>query len=82
MSNVSCTGHNHRLDPFRTWYARFWPQNVTEEDYIYYVKTFMEKILNEIVIRGVKDIEKVNLRKIHGYKHFEHDTGNYNKKDK
>ena len=55
--------------------------SITEEDYVYYVKTFMEKILNDIVIRGVKDIEKVNLRKIHGYKHFEHETGNYNKKD-
>ena len=56
-------------------------ETTTEEDYIYYVKTFMEKILNDIVIRGVKHIQKVNLRKIHGYKHYEHETGNYNKKD-
>ena len=34
----------------------------TQEDYIYVVKSFQDKILNEMVIRGVKNIEKVNLR--------------------
>ena len=53
----------------------------TEEDYIYYVKTFMEKILNDMVIRGVKNIEKVNLRKIKQYKHYDTNTGNYETKE-
>jgi DNA-directed RNA polymerase II subunit RPB1 len=53
----------------------------TQEDYVYYVKTFMEKILNDTVIRGVKDIEKVNLRKINGYKVYDEESNNYNKKD-
>ncbi len=52
-----------------------------EEDYIYYVKTFMEKVLNDIVIRGVKNIQKVNLREIKGYKEYDHENGNYKKKD-
>ena len=42
----------------------------TQEDYIYVVKSFQDKILNEMVIRGVKNIEKVNLRKIKNYKTF------------
>jgi DNA-directed RNA polymerase II subunit RPB1 len=41
----------------------------------------MEKVLNDVVIRGVKNIEKVNLRKIHGYKHYNPENGNYEKKD-
>ena len=53
----------------------------TQEDYVYYVKTFMEKILNDTVIRGVKDIRKVNLRKINGYKVYDDESNNYNKKD-
>lgn len=53
----------------------------TEEDYIYHIKTFMEKILNDIVIRGIKNIEKVNLRKIKGFKEYNHEEGNYDKKD-
>ena len=41
----------------------------------------MEKILNDIVIRGIKNIEKVNLRKIKGFKEYNHEEGNYDKKD-
>ena len=53
----------------------------TQEDYIYYVKLFMEKILNDTVIRGVKDIKKVNLRKINNYRVFDKESHNYYKKD-
>jgi DNA-directed RNA polymerase II subunit RPB1 len=52
-----------------------------EEDYIHFVKTLLDKILNEVVIRGVKDIEKVNLRKINNYKVYQPETGNYDKKE-
>ena len=52
-----------------------------EEDYIHFVKTFLDKILNDVVIRGIKDIEKVNLRKINNYKIHDSETGNYNKKE-
>lgn len=50
-----------------------------EEDYIHFVKTFLDKILNEVVIRGIKSIEKVNLRKITNYKVHDPETGNYTK---
>tara|TARA_B110000008_G_scaffold33129_1_gene29420 strand:+ start:607 stop:5235 length:4629 start_codon:yes stop_codon:yes gene_type:complete len=53
----------------------------TQEDYIYYVKLFMEKILNDVVIRGVKNIEKVNLRKIKQYQHYDPESGNYEHKE-
>lgn len=53
----------------------------TQEDYIYYVKLFMEKILNDVVIRGVKNIEKVNLRKIKQYQHYDQESGNYEHKE-
>ena len=53
----------------------------TEEDYIHYVKTYMDKILNELVIRGTKNIEKVNLRKINNYKIKNHETGDFDKKE-
>ena len=53
----------------------------TQEDYIYVVKSFQDKILNEMVIRGIKNIEKVNLRKISNYKVLNEDTGNYESKE-
>lgn len=53
----------------------------TEEDYIHYVKTYMDKILSELVIRGTKNIEKVNLRKINNYKIMNHETGDFDKKE-
>lgn len=53
----------------------------TQEDYIYYVKTFLDKILNESIIIGVKDISKVNLRKINNYKKYNSETGDYDKYD-
>ena len=53
----------------------------TEEDYIHYVKTYMDKILNEVVIRGIKNIEKVNLRKINNYKIMNDETGDFEKNE-
>ena len=53
----------------------------TQEDYIYIVKSFQDKLMNEMVIRGIKNIEKVNIREIKNYKSYDDETGNYNKKD-
>ena len=53
----------------------------TEEDYIHYVKTYMDKILNDLVVRGTKNIEKVNLRKINNYKIKNNETGDFDKKE-
>ena len=53
----------------------------TQEDYIYVVKSFQDKILNEMVIRGVKNIEKVNLRKIKNYKTYNEENGDYENKE-
>ena len=53
----------------------------TQEDYIYVVKSFQDKILNEIVIRGVKNIEKVTLRKIKNYKVENSETGDFENKE-
>jgi DNA-directed RNA polymerase II subunit RPB1 len=51
----------------------------TQEDHVHYVKTFMEKIINDVVVRGVKNIQKVNLREIKEYREFKDETGNYEK---
>ena len=53
----------------------------TQEDHIYYVKSFMEKILNDMIIRGIKDIEKVTLRKIKQYQHYDEKSGNFENKE-
>jgi DNA-directed RNA polymerase beta' subunit len=53
----------------------------TEEDHIYLAKTFQDKILNEMVIRGIKNIEKVNLRQMKHNLKYNTDTGNYDKKE-
>lgn len=39
----------------------------------------MEKIINDVVVRGVKNIQKVNLREIKEYREFKDETGNYEK---
>ena len=53
----------------------------TQEDYIYIVKSFQDKLMNEMVIRGIKNIEKVNIREIKNYKSYDDETVNYKKKD-
>jgi DNA-directed RNA polymerase II subunit RPB1 len=87
-SNVLCFYSDYNTDDKVVFRIR--PQNIapkkktdtfTQEDYVYYVKTFMEKILNDTVIRGVKDIEKVNLRKINNYRVLDKESHNYYKKD-
>ena len=53
----------------------------TEEDHIYLAKSFQDKILNDMVIRGIKNVEKVNLRKIPYHLVYDTETGNYNQKE-
>ena len=52
-----------------------------EEDNIYILKTSMDKILNDTIIRGIKGIEKVNIRKLNNYKFYDKETANFDKKD-
>ena len=52
-----------------------------EDDNIYMVKSFQENILNNIVLRGINNINKVNVLKITKYNILNEDTGDYEKKD-
>ena len=54
--------------------------NYTDEtDNIYYIKSFQEKLLNQIVLRGIHKIQKVNLREINNYINYEGDNYKKNK---
>ena len=50
-----------------------------QSDKIYMLKNFQDQMLNNIVIRGVKKIEKVNIRKIRN--NYTQENGQYVKKD-
>jgi len=52
-----------------------------EEDNIYMIKSFQENLLNNVVLRGINDIENVTLRKINGYLSYNVETGDFDKKD-
>ena len=54
---------------------------IDQQDEIYMLKSFKEELLHKIVIRGVKDIKKVNLRKINQYMNYNHETQNYEKQE-
>ena len=70
-----------RIRPNRLFSKKKNENSFTQEDHIYYIKSFMEKILNDMVIRGVKNIEKVNLRKLKQHLHYDKETGNYENKE-
>ncbi len=57
------------------------PNTLDEMDNIYMVKSFQENILNNIVLRGINGIGKVNVLKIPGYNILNEDTGDYEKKE-
>lgn len=42
-----------------------------ETDNIYLIKTFQEKILNQIVLRGIHNIKKVNIREVNNYIYYD-----------
>lgn len=50
-----------------------------QSDKIYMLKNFQDQMLNNIVIRGIKKINKVNLRTIRNY--YTEENGQYVKKD-
>ena len=50
-----------------------------ETDNIYYIKSFQEKLLNQIVLRGIHKIQKVNLREINNYINYDGDSYTKNK---
>jgi DNA-directed RNA polymerase II subunit RPB1 len=50
-----------------------------ETDNIYYIKSFQEKLLNQIVLRGIQKIQKVNLREINNYINYDGDNYTKNK---
>ena len=54
---------------------------VDESDHIYMIKSFQDKLLNDIAIRGIKNIEKVNIRKIVNYLKYDSKTASYIKND-
>lgn len=54
---------------------------VDETDHIYMIKSFQDKLLHEIAIRGIKNIEKVNIRKIVNYLKYDSETTSYEKND-
>ncbi len=47
------------------------PNYKGEDDNIYLVKSFQEKLLNKIVLRGIEKIQKVNLREINKYMNYD-----------
>ena len=57
------------------------PAGLDQEDNIYMVKSFQENLLNNIVLRGIQNIQKVHLRKISNYLTYNMETGDYDKKD-
>ena len=51
-----------------------------QQDEIYLLKNFQEELLHKIVLRGVKNVEKVNLRQLSQNVKFNDDTQNYTNK--
>ena len=54
---------------------------IDQQDEIYVLKSFKEELLHDIVIRGVKNIKKVNLRKISQNLTYNYDTQNYERQE-
>lgn len=52
-----------------------------QEDEIYVMKNFQNELLHHIVLRGVKDIKKVNLRKMTQHVKLNDDTQNYTRQE-
>jgi DNA-directed RNA polymerase II subunit RPB1 len=57
------------------------PLSLDEDDHIYMVKSFQHNLLNNIVLRGVNGIDKVNLLQIQNYMVFNEVTGDFDKKE-
>ena len=55
--------------------------NLDQEDKIYMVKSFQENLLNNVVLRGIHNINRVVLRKIQNYMSYNEETSDYDKRD-
>lgn len=53
--------------------------SLDQTDEIYMLKNFQETLLNSVILRGVKNIDKVLVRKIKGYNHKQ--NGEFNNND-
>jgi DNA-directed RNA polymerase II subunit RPB1 len=57
------------------------PQSLDEEDQIYMAKSFLHNLLNNIVLRGIQGIDKVNLLQIQNYMIYNEKLGDFEKKE-
>jgi DNA-directed RNA polymerase II subunit RPB1 len=57
------------------------PYSLDEEDHIYMAKSFLHNLLNNIVLRGIPGIDKVNLLQIKNYMVYNDATGDFEKKE-
>jgi DNA-directed RNA polymerase II subunit RPB1 len=68
-----------RLDSITSKKKGVKANTLDQSDEIYYLKNFQDNLLDNLVLRGVKNISKVILRKLQNVMTLE--EGNYNKKD-
>lgn len=57
------------------------PQSLDQEDHIFMVKSLQENLLNNIVLRGINMIDKVNLLKLPKYMCYNQEKGDYTEND-
>jgi DNA-directed RNA polymerase II subunit RPB1 len=55
--------------------------SLDEEDQIYMAKSFLHNLLNNIVLRGIQGIDKVNLLQIKNYMIYNEALGDFERKD-
>jgi DNA-directed RNA polymerase II subunit RPB1 len=55
--------------------------SLDEEDQIYMAKSFLHNLLNNIVLRGIHGIDKVNLLQIKNYMIYNEKLGDFERKD-
>jgi DNA-directed RNA polymerase II subunit RPB1 len=55
--------------------------SLDEEDQIYMAKSFLHNLLNNIVLRGIQGIDKVNLLQIKNYMIYNEKLGDFERKD-
>ena len=57
------------------------PISLDQGDQIYLLKSFQHNLLNNVVLRGVPDLDKVNLIQMQGYMKYNPETGDFERKD-
>jgi DNA-directed RNA polymerase II subunit RPB1 len=88
QDNISCFYNDldsdevvFRIRIMKDTLAKNKPESLDQDDQIYIVKSFQENLLNKIVLRGISQIEKVNLLKIPDYLVYNEELGDYEKKE-